>query len=97
MTPIEKIDQLREEIDVLDSELLTILKKRFKLVGKIAVQKQKLGIPFYQKKRWHAILEDRVKRGEKYHLHSDFIRALLKLIHTESVRLQRLQNTKGKK
>lgn len=85
----KKLQELREEIDSIDRLLLAALKTRFKIVIKIAGLKNKIGLPFYQKKRWEAILEDRVVRGQKMNLSPGFTRALLKLIHKESIRLQK--------
>lgn len=91
----KKLSDLREEVDSLDQLLLATLKTRFKIVSQIGLLKGKLGLPFYQKARWNSILEDRVKKAEKMKIKSDFTRSLLKLIHKESIRIQK-EITKGR-
>ena len=46
-----KINQLREEVDVLDSQILYLISKRMKLVKELALQKRKTGFPLVDKKR----------------------------------------------
>ena len=85
----EKLKNLRTEIDSADKILIEVLYHRFKAVKKVGKLKKKLGLPLVQKERWEEVVIDRVKRGNKIKLNELFVRAMLRIIHQESVRIQR--------
>jgi chorismate mutase len=85
----DKLISLREEIDAIDKAVLKLLKDRFKVAKKIAQYKIKKELPLYQKARWSALLSDRLKRGKKHGFSAHFTRSLFKLIHSESLQIQK--------
>ena len=94
----KKLQKLRLEINEQDRLLLLTLKKRFKIVNKVALLKKKYKLPILQKTRWGIIIKDRVKLGLKFKINPNFTLAIMKLIHKESIRIQlSLQNTKENK
>ena len=78
------LDTLRVEIDTCDTELMKILKKRFSVAKKIGVIKAKKGLPVRDIKREKLVIEDRVKRGEKFNLSPKLIKALWSAIFKEA-------------
>ena len=95
-TKEKELKALREEINKLDYLILLALKKRFKIVKKVAILKKKYDLPIVQKSRWTTIMEDRLKLAVKLKIDQNFISSLMKLIHKESIRIQHtLQNIKG--
>jgi chorismate mutase len=93
---IKRIEEIRKQIDSLDQELLKILKQRFGLVTKIGKIKAAFNLPVYQKTRWLYLLGEHVKRGETMGFEKNFIYELMRLIHKESMRLQKIMKTKAK-
>jgi chorismate mutase/prephenate dehydrogenase len=78
------LETLRIEIDACDAELMKILKKRFSVAHKIGKIKAKKGLPVRDVKREKLVIEDRVKRGEKYGLSPKLIKALWSSIFKEA-------------
>ena len=84
----QRLAPLREEIDTVDHEMLSLLARRMELSRQIAGIKQEQGMTVYQSKRWDAVMEDRLRLGATLGLDADFIKELLEKIHAESVRVQ---------
>jgi chorismate mutase len=84
----ENIDQLRARIDVIDENLLSILKSRMDISEKIGQYKKGHNIAILQMGRWDALIDNMVQRGGEEGLNDRFLRALFSVIHEESVRIQ---------
>ena len=93
----KKLNKRRKKIDGLDKDLFSTLNKRFKLVGEIALIKEKLKQPSHQKARWEAMLKERAKLAVALKIDKKFAMDLLKLIHKESKRIQTLKRNEEKK
>jgi chorismate mutase len=89
----KKLGKLRDAIDRADRDLLKSLQKRNKAVTQVGVLKRKFDLPVVQPERWKEVVENRVKRGNKLKIGEKFLRAVLELIHEESVSIQQ----RGKK
>lgn len=84
----ESLDDLRMKIDRLDDELLELMAKRMEISREIGKYKREHKLPVVQTARYKSLMEQRVADGEKLALSPDFVRALLAVIHEESVRQQ---------
>jgi len=84
----ENIDQLRARIDVIDENLLTLLKSRMGISKEIGQYKKDHNIAILQMQRWDELVEDMIRKGSKDGLGEHFLRALFNDIHEESVRIQ---------
>jgi len=84
----KQLEILRNDIDIIDIELLNLLKKRMDIVKKIGNHKKKNDITIYQVKRWDTIINERTELAKKLGLPDDFIIKILKLVHEESILLQ---------
>jgi len=85
---IEKIEEFRREIDVVDKEILKLMKKRFSFVKKIARLKIKYNLSIVQSHRWKKMKEDRLKVAKKMKLQEDFVSKIMFFLHKESIREQ---------
>ncbi|MBR4738388.1 MAG: bifunctional 3-deoxy-7-phosphoheptulonate synthase/chorismate mutase type II [Bacteroidales bacterium] len=83
-----RLAPLREEIDTVDHELLTLMARRMELSRQIAGIKREQGMTVYQSKRWDAVMDDRLRLGATLGLNEEFTKELLEKIHAESVRVQ---------
>ncbi len=83
-----KLEQLRSEIDKLDTVLIDIISKRLKIVNEIGKYKKLNNITILQQKRWEYIINDRAISASKSDINQEFLKELFESIHKESIRLQ---------
>ena len=79
---------LRDQIDLLDRELLSLIAKRMAVSRRIASIKHDAHLPVYQQARWADVMADRLRLAAELGLDEHFIKKLLESIHAESVRVQ---------
>jgi chorismate mutase len=79
---------LREQINQLDDELMTILGQRMKIADKIGEYKKNNNIIILQTSRWNEILEKAYRKGDKLGLSKEFITKYFDAIHLESINHQ---------
>ena len=82
---ITALATLREQIDQLDDELITLMGQRMKLSDKIGAYKKDNNITILQTRRWNDILESAFKKGEQLGLSNEFIIRYLDAVHLESI------------
>lgn len=84
----ELLSIFRDQISIMDNELLQLLKNRMEIAVKIGELKKENQMTVYQTSRWNEILEKCISQGKDFGLESDFIRGIMELIHLESIRKQ---------
>lgn len=82
------LNNLRAQIDVLDTQLLELLGKRMKVSDGIGQLKKQKNVAVLQSKRWNEILGNMVLEGEQKGLSEEFILKMFKAIHQESINHQ---------
>ncbi len=82
---LKSLDFLRHQIDELDERLLQLLGARMKLADQIGEYKKQNNISIYQPSRWNEILEQAMEKGAVLGLSGEFVEALLKAVHEESI------------
>ena len=85
---LNALAKLREQINHLDDELLTLLGQRMNIADKIGQYKKDNNITILQTNRWNEILDKAVKKGEKVGLSSEFITKYFDAVHLESINHQ---------
>jgi len=80
---------LRTQIDVVDHKILEIVGKRMDIVNKIGQLKKDNNVAILQSNRWNKILDKMIKDGEESKLSENFILAMYKAIHQESINHQK--------
>jgi len=89
--------KLRENIDMLDDEIIQKLSLRMEVSHKIGKYKQDHNITILQMNRWNDIVSQRINMAKAMGLNGDFIRKYLDLIHQESINIQTaIMNTNQK-
>ena len=78
----------KEQIDEIDEQLLAILAKRNRVSREIGIYKKENNMPVLQTGRYNEILEKRAQMGEAMNLDKEFVFAIMKAIHEESVKIQ---------
>ena len=84
----EGIDALRARIDVIDENLLKLLKDRNAVSQAIGQYKKEHNVAILQAGRWEQVLSDMVAKGAALGLSEQAVTAIMTAIHDESVRVQ---------
>ena len=84
----DSIQLLRKQIDDADRQLLELLARRNAISKEIGMYKKENNMPVLQTGRYNEILEKRARMGETLGLDRDFVLAIMKSIHEESVKIQ---------
>lgn len=85
----KNLDELRQDLDKIDSKLIEILGKRTDVVREIGAFKKANGIGLVNEERKKRVLETRKELGEKHNLDGEFIEILYKLIHDYSIEVEK--------
>ncbi len=86
---INKLNNLRSQIDVTDQNLLSTLGKRMEVAKEIGQLKSDNNVAILQNKRWNEILGKMILDGEEQGLSEEFILRVFKAIHQESINNQK--------
>ncbi len=92
---LNRMSELRESVDDVDSQLLDLLGKRMEIVCEMGRLKAKENVSTLQPHRWQEILDDRVKKGTSLSLSEDFVLQLMQSIHEEAIRQQEAGRVEG--
>ncbi|MBC7937351.1 MAG: bifunctional 3-deoxy-7-phosphoheptulonate synthase/chorismate mutase type II [Rhizobacter sp.] len=76
---------LREQINHIDDELLTLIGQRMKIADKIGIYKRDNNVTILQTNRWNEILDRAVNKGEQLGLSKEFIIRYFDAVHLESI------------
>ena len=85
---INRMSELREGVDDLDSQLLDLLGQRMNIVREMGTLKTEQQVSTLQPHRWEEILRDRIEKGRGLDLSEDFVLQLMQSIHEEAIRQQ---------
>ncbi len=84
----DKLQELRNQIDKIDREVVENFVARLELVKQIGDYKRENNLPVFQLDRWQKVFESRPEWAETMDINPDFVSAIFKLIHDESIRIQ---------
>jgi chorismate mutase len=76
---------LREQINHIDDELMTLIGQRMKIADKIGAYKRDNNITILQTNRWNEILDRAITQGEKLGLSKEFVVRYFDAVHLESI------------
>lgn len=82
---ITALATLREQINHLDDELMTLIGQRMKIADKIGQYKKENNVTILQTNRWNEILDRAVAKGETLGLSKEFIIRYFDAVHLESI------------
>jgi chorismate mutase len=85
---VKKLEHLREQINHLDEELISLISNRMKVAKEIGEIKRNSKITVLQSNRYNEILDRAMKKGAQVGLSEEFIKSYLESIHIESIRIQ---------
>ncbi|RYD78973.1 MAG: 3-deoxy-7-phosphoheptulonate synthase [Sphingobacteriales bacterium] len=82
---VNALATLREQINHIDDELLTLIGQRMKIADKIGEYKRDNNVTILQTNRWNEILDRAVNKGEQLGLSKEFIIRYFDAVHLESI------------
>ncbi|WP_430613882.1 chorismate mutase [Flavobacterium sp. JP2137] len=85
---LSQINQLRLQLDDMDSKILDILGKRMQIADQIGSLKKVKNVAVFQQQRWVTVLEKMLVEGASKGLTKDFISAFYAAVHQESIQRQ---------
>ena len=85
---IRTLENLREQIDNLDEEMISLIANRMKIAKEIGEIKKKGQITVLQSTRYNEILTRLINKGNSMGLSEKFIGSCMEAIHLESIRIQ---------
>jgi len=85
---INQLNNLRQQIDELDHQLISVFSQRMDRVKDIGELKKEGNVAVLQTDRWNDIITDRVNSGAGKGLSDIFIRKIFEAIHQESINKQ---------
>jgi chorismate mutase len=92
------LTMLRERIDQIDDELLSLLNRRMKIADEVGIYKKQNNLTILQTARWNEILERALAKGNALTLSKEFLVKYFDAVHMESINHQnKVMNQSGKK
>ena len=82
------LQRMREQLDVIDAEILRLLGQRMKISRDIGTIKHEHNMPIFQPQRWQQVLDRQMQAAREAGLDEEFVRELTEKIHGESLRQQ---------
>ena len=82
------LQRMREQLDVIDAEILRLLGQRMKISRDIGTIKHEHNMPIFQPQRWQQVLDRQMQAAREAGLDEEFVRELTEKIHGESRRQQ---------
>lgn len=87
---LSSLEDFRDQIDELDTKLISLLGDRMHVARLIGEYKKKKGVTILQNARWNEIVEKRTKQGTEKLLTIDFVKKIFESIHQESIHHQKM-------
>jgi len=82
---LEKLNNLRAQINELDKQLIDLLGDRMDVVKEIGKVKKESNVAILQRSRWSEVIQGVIKEGSQHGLSQEFIEKIFKSIHQESI------------
>jgi chorismate mutase len=83
-----ELSLLRERIDQVDDELLSLLNRRMKIADEVGIYKKQNNVTILQTARWNEILERAMAKGNALTLSNEFLVKYFDAVHMESINHQ---------
>jgi chorismate mutase len=85
---MERLKNLRSEIDEIDRAILSLLEERMGVIRQIGQLKKKEGFPAVDSKRHDEHVKELLTAAKKLEISSDMVKELYEVIHEYSVKEQ---------
>jgi chorismate mutase len=85
---LNDLERLREQINYLDEEMITLISNRMRIAKKLGEVKKESHITVLQSARYNEIVERALRKGKEAELSEEFMKTYIEAIHIESIRVQ---------
>ena len=85
---MKDLNKLREEIDLVDSQLLDLLSERVKLVQEVGEYKKTNDLPIVDPEREQKIINQKIEKASNLSLRPEFIQKIWRTIFDEAYELE---------
>ncbi len=86
---MDTLESYRKQIDAIDEELLTLLKKRLHIAEKIGMYKKENNIDVLDKSREHEIIEKLSNKAKEHGLPESLLKEIWRLLFEEAYRVEK--------
>lgn len=86
---MEELTKYREQIDLIDNQIIDLLSKRFLVVKQVWDFKKLNNIQPLQQNRWEEVLKTRKLKASKLNLDQNFIENIWEQIHKYALSLEK--------
>ena len=83
-----RLSALRQQIDEIDNQLISMMAARMKVAREIGRVKSESNMPILQSTRWEDVLSKNVAEGLKLDMSEEFVRRVFEAVHQESIEQQ---------
>ena len=83
-----RLSALRQQIDEIDAQLISMMATRMKVAREIGRVKRDSNMPILQSSRWEDVLGRSVAEGVKQGMSGEFVRRIFEAMHQESIEQQ---------
>lgn len=83
------LQRMREQLDIIDTQILKLLSQRMKISKDIGAIKHAHNMPIYQPSRWQQVLDRQIQNAKQMGLDEQFVKDITEKIHAESLRMQK--------
>lgn len=84
-----QLQNYRNNIDQIDTQIIELLAKRFEVVKKVWEYKKKNNLPPLQLERWQQVLFSKKELAKQYWINPDFIEKIWNEIHDYALYLEK--------
>ena len=84
-----QLDDLRKDIDLIDSQIVSLLGKRLSIVKEIGKLKLQKHLPPLDPLRWRKVLDAIVKKGKELKIDEDLLKKIYEEIHKDSLKIEK--------
>lgn len=82
------INQLRDEVDILDNQILYLLAKRMNIIKQIAQEKKRTGVPIVDKRREEQMRKNWICKAQLFKMENRPIKIILREVTDMSKKTQ---------
>ncbi len=80
-TVLAQLGEYRASVNLLDNAILSLMAERIRVVKNISALKREHHLPFLDRKRWAALMRNRMTKGQELGIDPNFIRVMYQHIH----------------
>lgn len=86
---MNRLNNLRNKIDIIDDKILKLLSERTGISQKVGELKRERGVTVFDEQRWQVVLQSNLRKAEQLNLSKEFVKKIYTIVHQYSLRVQK--------